>query len=73
MGRLSRLARKAGRELTMPAETRSPSIETTPRHRDGADPREGDGGLYVYVIALLAVGDAVAATFVLKTAINLLL
>jgi hypothetical protein len=89
MGRLSRLARNAGRELTMPAETRSPSIETTPRHRDGADPRrgdgadprrgdgadprEGDGGLYVYVIALLAVGDAVAATFVLKTAINLLL
>jgi hypothetical protein len=81
MGRLSRLARKAGRELTMPADTRSPSTKTTPRHGDGgdprrgdgSDPREGDGGLYVYVIAMLAVGDAVAATFVLKTAINLLL
>jgi hypothetical protein len=31
------------------------------------------GGFYVWVIALLALGDAVAATFVLKTAINLLL
>jgi hypothetical protein len=59
-------------ELTVPADPRSPSIETGPRRGDGADPR-GDRRFYMYVIAMLAVGDTVAVIFVLKTAIYLLL
>jgi hypothetical protein len=57
----------------MPADTRSPSIKTSPRRGDGADPRGGDRIFHMYVIAMLAVGDTVAAIFVLKTAIYLLL
>jgi hypothetical protein len=62
----------AAREVIMPADTRSPSIKTSPRRGDGADPR-GDRRFHMYVIAMLAVGDTVAAIFVLKTAIYLLL
>jgi hypothetical protein len=57
----------------MPADTHSPPIKTTPRRNDRADPRGDDRGFYMYVIAMLAVGNAVAAIFVLKTAIYLLL
>jgi hypothetical protein len=57
----------------MPTDTRSPSLKTCPRRGDGADPRGGDRRFHMYVIAMLAVGDTVAAIFVLKTAIYLLL
>ncbi len=72
-GGLSRPVRAAGRELTMPPETRSPYLKTSPPRGDRPDRRRGDGGFDLYVIAMLALGNAVAATFVLKTAINLLL
>jgi len=61
-----------GRKPTMPADTRSPSLKTRPCRRSGTDRRRGDG-VDVYVIAMRALGDTVAATFVLKTAIDLLL
>jgi hypothetical protein len=57
----------------MPADPPSPSIETGPYRGDGAEPRGGDRRFYMYIIAMLAVGDTVAAIFVLKTAIYLLL
>jgi hypothetical protein len=57
----------------MPADPRSPSVETGSGCGDGAEPRGGDRRFYMYVIAMLAVGDTVAAIFVLKTAIYLLL
>jgi hypothetical protein len=57
----------------MPADTHSRSIETTLRRNDRADPRGDDSGFYMYIIAMLAVGNTVAAIFVLKTAIYLLL
>jgi hypothetical protein len=57
----------------MPADPRSPSVETGSRCGDGAEPRGDDRRFYMYVIAMLAVGDTVAAIFVLKTAIYLLL
>jgi hypothetical protein len=57
----------------MPADTRSPSLKTSPRRDDGADPRGDDRGFYMYVIAMLAVGNTVAVIFVLKTALYLLL
>jgi hypothetical protein len=58
----------AGRELTMPADTPSPPTPTSPRQRDGG----GDRGFHMYIIAMLALGDTVAAVFVLK-AVYLLL
>ena len=66
-GRLSRPAQTAGRELTMPADTPSPPTPTNPCQSDG-----GDRGFHMYVIAMLALGDTVAAVFVLK-AVYLLL
>jgi hypothetical protein len=57
----------AGRELTMPADT-PPTAPTSPRQSDGG----GDRGFHMYVIAMLALGDTVAAVFVLK-AVYLLL
>jgi hypothetical protein len=63
----------AARELRIPADIHSRSIKTSPGRGDGADPRGGDRGFYIYVIAMLAVGDTVAAIFVLKTAIDFLL
>jgi hypothetical protein len=56
----------------MPADTRPPSIGTSPPQDDGADPLGGDRGFHMYVIAMLALGDTVAAVFVLK-AVYLLL
>ncbi len=53
----------------MPAGTRSPTLKTSLRR---AGTRGDDRGFYMYVIAMLAVGNAVAVIFVLKTAIYLL-
>ena len=52
----------------MPADTPSPPIPTSPRQSDGG----GDREFHMYVIAMLALGDTVAAVFVLK-AVYLLL
>ena len=57
----------------MPAETRSRSVNTDPRRGDDAVPGGGDTRFYGYIIAMLVVGDTVAALFVLKTAIYLML
>ena len=51
----------------MPADTPSPPTPASPRQSDG-----GDRGFHMYVIAMLALGDTVAAVFVLK-AVYLLL
>jgi hypothetical protein len=60
-----------GRELTMAADTPSPTLPTSPGSDDGG-PRGDDRGFHMYVIAMLALGDTVAAVFVLK-AVYLLL
>jgi hypothetical protein len=72
IGKLSRPAQMAGPGLTMPADTPSPPMQTSPRRDDGADSPGGDRGFHMYVIAMLALGDTVAAVFVLK-AVYLLL
>ena len=51
----------------MSADTPSPLTPTSPCQSDG-----GDRGFHMYVIAMLALGDTVAAVFVLK-AVYLLL
>ena len=56
----------------MPADTPSPPLSTSPGCDDGGAPRGGDRGFHMYVIAMLALGDTVAAVFVLK-AVYLLL
>jgi hypothetical protein len=52
----------------MPADTPSPTTPTDPRQSDGG----GDREFHMYVIAMLALGDTVAAVFVLKAAYLLL-
>jgi hypothetical protein len=56
----------------MPADSPSPATRPDPRLNDNPDPRGGDRGFRMYVIAMLALGDTVAAVFVLK-AVYLLL
>jgi hypothetical protein len=63
----------AARELMMPLTSIPAPSRQAPVAGDGTDPRGGDRGFYIYVIAMLAVGDTVAAIFVLKTAIDFLL
>ena len=63
----------AGPELTMPrTDTHTPSTRTSGGQSDCGAPRGGDRGFHMYVIAMLALGDTVAAVFVLK-AVYLLL
>jgi hypothetical protein len=62
----------AGRQLTMPADTPSPPVPTSPDPDDGGGPRGDDRGFHMYIIAMLALGDTVASVFVLK-AVYLLL
>jgi hypothetical protein len=52
----------------VPADTPSPPLPTSPGPDDGG----GDRGFHMYIIAMLALGDTVAAVFVLK-AVYLLL
>jgi hypothetical protein len=56
----------------MPADTPSPPVPTSPDPDDDGGPRGNDRGFHMYVIAMLALGDTVAAVFVLK-AVYLLL
>jgi hypothetical protein len=53
-------------------ETRPQSIGKTRRLTGSGGPRDDDQGLLSWALIMLAVGDAVATIFVLRTALYLL-
>ena len=71
-GRALRPARTTASEVTMLPETRPQSIGKTRRLTGSGGPRDDDQGLLSWALIMLAVGDAVATIFVLRTALYLL-